>query len=154
MNYFIVSYWCRLISNGLACLLQIHHLVDAIQACGGQKTLDGRRFRTGGGILWSILKAREPNAYKEIMKKGKEFEKQFRQAPVQNKDASSERIAHAFSDQTTASVTDDLQLAPQVQNQLEKSNIEGKRTSALDRIRVPVAYDDLLGEEDQKDAST
>jgi len=48
--------------------------VDAIQACGGQKTADGDRFRKGGGILWNILKARDPNAFKEIMKKGKEFE--------------------------------------------------------------------------------
>ena len=48
--------------------------VDAIQACGGQKTADGDRFRKGGGILWNILKARDPNAFKDIMKKGKEFE--------------------------------------------------------------------------------
>lgn len=48
--------------------------VDAIQHCGGQKTADGRRFRTGGGILWNILKTREPKAYKEIMSKGREFE--------------------------------------------------------------------------------
>ena len=48
--------------------------VDAIQACGGQRTADGRRFRTGGGILWSILKVREPKVFKEIMKKTKEFE--------------------------------------------------------------------------------
>ena len=48
--------------------------MDAIQACGGQMTADGRRFRTGGGILWSIIKTREPKAYKEIMKKTKEFE--------------------------------------------------------------------------------
>uniref|UniRef100_M1D682 Phosphorylated adapter RNA export protein n=2 Tax=Solanum tuberosum TaxID=4113 RepID=M1D682_SOLTU len=68
-------------------------MVDAIQTCGGQKTADSRRFRTGGGILWSILKVRDPNAYKEIMKKGKEFEKQFKQAnlkqeQLQNKEAS------------------------------------------------------------------
>lgn len=37
-------------------------------------TADGRRFRTGGGILWNIIKAREPKAYKEIMRKAKEFE--------------------------------------------------------------------------------
>ncbi|CAK9145316.1 unnamed protein product [Ilex paraguariensis] len=61
-------------SIGLTHILQFHHLVDAIQACGGQKTADGRRYRTGGGILWCILKARDPNAYREIMKKGKEFE--------------------------------------------------------------------------------
>lgn len=48
--------------------------MDAIQTCGGQKTADGRRFRTGGGILWSILKVREPKVYKEIIKKAKEFE--------------------------------------------------------------------------------
>ena len=48
--------------------------MEAIQACGGQKTADGRRFRTGGGILWSVLKVRDPNAYKEIMRRGKEFE--------------------------------------------------------------------------------
>jgi len=48
--------------------------VDAIQSCGGQKTVDGSRFRTRGGVLWSIIKVREPNAYKEIMKKAKEFE--------------------------------------------------------------------------------
>lgn len=48
--------------------------VDAIQTCGGQKTADGRRHRTGGGILWNIIKVREPNAYKEIMEKAKEFE--------------------------------------------------------------------------------
>ena len=48
--------------------------VDAIQACGGQKTADGRRFRTGGGIFWNIIKIGEPQAYKEIMKKAKDFE--------------------------------------------------------------------------------
>lgn len=37
-------------------------------------TADSRRFRTGGGILWNIIKAREPKAYKEIMRKAKEFE--------------------------------------------------------------------------------
>jgi phosphorylated adapter RNA export protein len=48
--------------------------VYAVQACGGQKTADGRRFHNGGGILWNIIKVREPNAYKEIMKRAKEFE--------------------------------------------------------------------------------
>lgn len=48
--------------------------MDAILSCGGQKTADGKRFRSGGGILWNILKAREPKAYKEIMAKGREFE--------------------------------------------------------------------------------
>jgi PHAX RNA-binding domain len=48
--------------------------VEAIEKCGGQMTADGKRMRTGGGILWNILKTREPKAYKEIMLKGKEFE--------------------------------------------------------------------------------
>jgi phosphorylated adapter RNA export protein len=48
--------------------------VDAVQACGGQMTADGGRLRTGGGILWRVIKARDPKAYKEIMKKAKEFE--------------------------------------------------------------------------------
>ncbi|KAK8965677.1 hypothetical protein KSP40_PGU011174 [Platanthera guangdongensis] len=49
-------------------------LVEVVQRNGGQKTVDGKRFRTGGGVLWNILKIRDPNAYKEIMAKGKEFE--------------------------------------------------------------------------------
>lgn len=48
--------------------------VDAVQACGGQKTSLGDRFRSGGGILWNILKTRDPSAYKEIMKKGNDFQ--------------------------------------------------------------------------------
>lgn len=42
--------------------------VDTIQACGGQKTADGSRFQNGGGILLSIIKVHDPNAYKKIMK--------------------------------------------------------------------------------------
>lgn len=37
-------------------------------------TSDGRRFRYGGGILWNIIKSREPKAYREIMKKARDFE--------------------------------------------------------------------------------
>lgn len=51
--------------------------MEAIQKCGGQTIADGSRFRTGGGILWNILKSREPKAYKEIMTKGKELEVHF-----------------------------------------------------------------------------
>lgn len=49
--------------------------MDAIQSCGGQMTPDGRRFRTGGGILLNTMKTREPVAYIEIMKRAKEFER-------------------------------------------------------------------------------
>lgn len=51
--------------------------MEAIQKCGGQTVADGSRFRTGGGILWNILKSREPKAYKKIMAKGKELEVHF-----------------------------------------------------------------------------
>ncbi|KAI3950016.1 hypothetical protein MKW92_044045 [Papaver armeniacum] len=52
---------------GISALSDIVNEVDAIQACGGQMTADGKRHRYGGGILWGILKKRDPNAYKEIM---------------------------------------------------------------------------------------
>lgn len=32
--------------------------VEAVEKCGGQMTLDGRRKRTRGGVLWNIVKAR------------------------------------------------------------------------------------------------
>ncbi|KAL7166428.1 hypothetical protein ACSBR2_037162 [Camellia fascicularis] len=145
---------------GVSALSDLVKEVDAIQACGGQKTADGKRFRYGGGILWSVLKARDPNAYREIMKKGREFEKQFRQqnicrGQVQNKKDASERMDNAFPDQMTASTSDGSQLLePHVQNQLEQSDAERKRASVHDRMRVPVTYDDLIGEEDPKDEST
>lgn len=59
--------------------------VDAIQDCGGQLTADGKRFRSSGGILWNILKTREPKAYKEIMTKGKEFEVQKLSSSIASK---------------------------------------------------------------------
>ncbi|XP_017429340.1 uncharacterized protein LOC108337347 isoform X2 [Vigna angularis] len=64
---------------GVSSLSDLINEVDAIQSCGGQKTVDGSRFRTRGGVLWSIIKVREPNAYKEIMKKAKEFEDRKKQ---------------------------------------------------------------------------
>lgn len=48
--------------------------MEAIETCGGQETADGRRKRTSGGVLWNIIKARQPAAHREIMKKTKEFE--------------------------------------------------------------------------------
>ncbi|XP_057477279.1 uncharacterized protein LOC130764982 isoform X3 [Actinidia eriantha] len=143
---------------GVSALSDLVKEVDAIQACGGQKTADGRRLRFGGGILWSVLKTRDPNAYEEIMRKGKEFEKQFRQQnvrqhPMQNKEASPRRTGPTSTNQTAAIASDSSPRAPDVENQVEQSNDEAKRVSVHDRIRVPVTYDDLLGEEDPKDES-
>ncbi|KAF8388862.1 hypothetical protein HHK36_025543 [Tetracentron sinense] len=145
---------------GISALNDLVKEVDAIQACGGQMTADGRRPRIGGGILWSILKTRDPKAYKEIMTRGKEFEKQFRQqnireVPEQNKEPPlAQKIAHASSDRITVQVSDSSQLIPQVQNGLDLPNTQGVRISVHNRIRRPVTYDDLLGEDLKKDEST
>lgn len=114
-------------------------------------TADGRRYRTGGGVLWNIIKTREPAAYKEIMKKAREFEKQFRQqnksqAPRLNKDGSFvETALPPTTDGASTRVEDDSQLM--AQNQPEQSGTEGKSKTVHERIRVPVSYDDLLGED-------
>lgn len=140
---------------GVSALSDLVKEVDAIQACGGQMTADGRRCRTGGGILWSILKARDPNAFKEIMQKGKEFEKQFKQInakPAQEqKENASQRNPHALSCQIVGSISDGSE---PLQNQAEQHNAEDnpKRVSVHDRIRVPIIYDDLF-EDNPRDES-
>ncbi|KAK7310726.1 hypothetical protein RJT34_08420 [Clitoria ternatea] len=135
---------------GVSALNDLVKEVDAIQACGGQKTLDGKRFRTGGGILWNIIKVREPNAFKEIMKKAKDFEKQFRQSvkkpPVQKKEDSSQGAVFTLPDEQKGNVSDNPLPALRMQDQHEASGSEGKRNSVHDRLRIPVSYDDdLLG---------
>ncbi|RZC62239.1 hypothetical protein C5167_024017 [Papaver somniferum] len=122
--------------------------VDAIQACGGQMTADGKHHRYGGGILWGILKKHDPNAYKEIMVKGKEIERQFKQQapkelnPSLQKTAQSS-IAGPMINQTSAGTA----LAPPLNCRPAACNIKRDRISVMNRIRVPVTYDDLLGEE-------
>ncbi|XP_047162892.1 uncharacterized protein LOC124832676 isoform X1 [Vigna umbellata] len=133
---------------GVSSLSDLINEVDAIQSCGGQKTVDGSRFRTRGGVLWSIIKVREPNAYKEIMKKAKEFEKQFRQPnvnrpPLQRKENSSLGEASTFGSRPQGNVSEKPFSALQRQNQPEPSG-EAKRSSVQDRLRIPVSYDDDL----------
>ncbi|KAK7410126.1 hypothetical protein VNO78_00664 [Psophocarpus tetragonolobus] len=143
---------------GISALSDLVNEVYAIQACGGQKTADGRRFRTGGGILWSILKVREPKVFKEIMKKAKEFEKQFRQPnvthqPALKKEDSSQGVPFSFSGRDQINASDSDILASQMQNQHEPVTSEEKHISVHDRLRVPVSYDDdLLGENPVNDA--
>ncbi|KAK4341722.1 hypothetical protein RND71_040223 [Anisodus tanguticus] len=139
--------WTAVGLLGVSALSDLVKEVDAIQKCGGQKTADGRRFRTGGGILWSILKVRDPNAYKEIMTKGKEFEKQFKQAklkqePPQNKGASFDGSNQTMGDKITANSSDILLQ----QDPVEQSNSGAKRAPVHERIRMPVTYDDLFEE--------
>ncbi|KAJ1442774.1 Phosphorylated adapter RNA export protein, RNA-binding domain [Sesbania bispinosa] len=144
---------------GVSALSDLIKEVDAIQACGGQKTADGKRFRTGGGVLWSIIKVREPNAYKEIMKKAKEFEKQFRQPgfkqpPVQKKEDSSQGVPFTFVGEHQGNVSDNPVDASPIQHQHEPSVSEEKHISVHDRLRIPVSYDDdLLGVSADKDAT-
>ncbi|KAF1859115.1 hypothetical protein Lal_00000943 [Lupinus albus] len=125
--------------------------VDAIQACGGQKTADDKRFRTGGGVLWNIIKVREPQAYKEIMKKTKEFEKQFRhpnvkQQPMQKKEDDSPGVAFTFVGGNKGNVSDSPFPESQKQDQpeLSVSGSKEKHVSVHDRLRTPVSYDDDL----------
>jgi phosphorylated adapter RNA export protein len=119
-------------------------------------TADGRRFRNGGGILWNIIKTREPKAYKEIMKKVKEFEKQFKQPNIrqggeQKQEGNSPGATHSFVDSTPASFSDGSQLTSQMQDEQTNTGIE--RVSVHDRLRRPVSYDDgLLGEDTKGDA--
>ncbi|XP_016485681.1 uncharacterized protein LOC107806079 [Nicotiana tabacum] len=136
--------WTAVGCLGVSALSDLVKEVDAIQNCGGQKTADGRRFRTGGGILWSILKVRDPNAYKEIMKKGQEFEKQFKQAklkqePLPNNEASFERSSQTTVGDKTTPTSKDVLL-----QQVQQSNSGAKRASVHDRIRVPITYDDIF----------
>ncbi|KAL5729624.1 hypothetical protein ACHQM5_002549 [Ranunculus cassubicifolius] len=117
---------------GVAALTDLIKEVDAIQACGGQMTADGKRPRNGGGVLWNILKTREPTAYKEIMTKGKEFEAQFRKP---NSQQGEKTVNAQQGDETEEEQASDAR--------------QGERISALNRIRVPVSYDDLLGDDIQ-----
>ncbi|XP_065849592.1 uncharacterized protein [Euphorbia lathyris] len=130
---------------GLSRLTELVTEVDEIQSHGGEMTADGGRGRTGGGILWKTIKTKEPMAYKEIMKKAKEFEKQFkpqniRQAPPKNKELSSQEIVFSI-DEPPCSVPGGCQLGHQ--NQHEQSSAVKKHRSVHDRIRMPVSYDDL-----------
>ncbi|WOK98585.1 hypothetical protein Cni_G07297 [Canna indica] len=155
MNRFVIQ-TCRhlkehksyLIWNAIGCLgisavKDLVKEVDAIQKCGGQKTADGRRFRSGGGILWNILKTREPKAYKEIMAKAKEFEKQFwvsKSKMRSNKDG-----APSVPDEA-AEIWNSSENGANVQDKLESSDPNPQRKNVVDRMRVPVSYEDLLEE--------
>lgn len=149
--------WTAVGCLGVSAFSDLVKEVDAIQSCGGQKTADGKRYRNGGGILWGILKLRDPNAYKEIMKKGNEFEKQLKQkrtrVPPQNKTVPSAGKSLVSTDQTISSLNAS-ELVSDIQDQPEQPSIEHKCPSVHDRIRIPVAYDDLVGLEDSKDGST
>ncbi|KAG9158396.1 hypothetical protein Leryth_013138 [Lithospermum erythrorhizon] len=136
---------------GVSALNDLVNEVDAIQACGGQKISGGMRPRTGGGILWNILKTRDSNAYKEIMKKGREFEKQFMHQSIKREPAlpSVEQSSHLESDMLKES---EMSKAGENHSDVPvKVTCGEKHTSVHDRLRVPVSYSDLLEEENLDD---
>ncbi|XP_019184796.1 PREDICTED: uncharacterized protein LOC109179755 [Ipomoea nil] len=145
--------WNAVACLGVSALSDLVREVEAIQACGGQKTADGRRFRAGGGILWNVIKAREPNAYKDIMKRGKEFEKQLKQVPKtplikqEAKDAISQNTLGTVTDKPLANASDGRVPSNMVCDFQEESTSGPQRQSVYNRIRVPVSYDDLFEEE-------
>ncbi|CAH2053219.1 unnamed protein product [Thlaspi arvense] len=129
---------------GMAALSDLVNEVEAIETVGGQVTADGSRKRTGGGVLWNIIKARQPAAHREIMKKTREFEKQFRYPNTRPKlGSSSEGLAsgNASSDEALAS-----ERCPMPVSEQAESKPQEERKSVHERIRVPVSYDDLFGE--------
>ncbi|KAL5221496.1 hypothetical protein ABZP36_026209 [Zizania latifolia] len=139
---------------GVSAVSDLVREVEAIQKCGGQTIADGSRFRTGGGILWNILKSREPKAYKEIMAKGRELEKQFRYTKAKpqmsrNEDASSQGSALIDEDievHGEKEVSDDPERLVDAERSPPESDNKTERKPVADRIRVPVAYDDLFEE--------
>ena len=48
--------------------------VDTIEAHGGQMTVNGRRRRTPGGVLWNVLRARYKEEYKAVMASAKDIQ--------------------------------------------------------------------------------
>ncbi|KAL0743098.1 hypothetical protein Bca4012_084611 [Brassica carinata] len=129
---------------GIPALTDLVNEVEAIETCGGQVTADGSRKRSGGGVLWNIIKARQPASYREIMKKTREFEKQFRYPntrPKIDEGSSSEGLASANASCDEALVSEIC--AMPVAEQTE-SNPPKERKPVHERIRVPVSYDDLF----------
>ncbi|KAG2271244.1 hypothetical protein Bca52824_065799 [Brassica carinata] len=142
---------------GIPALSDLVNEVEAIETCGGQVTADGSRKRSGGGVLWNIIKARQPASYREIMKKTRDFEKQFRYpntrpklGPKKDEGSSSEGLASANASSDEALIPD--MCAMPVAEQTE-SNPQKERKSVHERIRVPVSYDDLFFGEVPVDAS-
>nr|GMD81256.1 Mediator of U snRNA nuclear export PHAX [Ipomoea batatas] len=151
--------WNAVACLGVSALSDLVKEVEAIQACGGQKTADGLRFRIGGGILWNVIKAREPNAYKEIMKRGKEFEKQLKQVPKtplikqEAKDATSQNTPCTVTDKPVAIASDGSSLPSNMMCDSQEQSTSGpQRQSVYNRIRMPVSYDDLFEEDIQQNA--
>ncbi|KAF3324585.1 PHAX RNA-binding domain-containing protein [Carex littledalei] len=146
--------WNAVACLGVSAVCDLVKEVEAIDKCGGQMTADGKRLRTGGGVLWNILKTREPKAYKEIMLKGKEFEKKLRN-PRPKPETMKGKNEETSSQTSTIVPEEEIELldvheplASDVGPFEEElpSEPATERKSIRDRIRVPVTYDDLFEE--------
>ncbi|KAJ4820973.1 phosphorylated adapter RNA export-like protein [Rhynchospora pubera] len=146
--------WNAVACVGVSAVSDLVKEVEAIEKCGGQMTVDGKRLRTGGGVLWNIIKTREPKAYKEIMLKGKEFEKKLRN-PRAKQEMMKGKNEETSSQSSTIVPEEEIELldvheplASDVGPHEEEMPTEAvtERKSIRERIRVPVCYDDLFEE--------
>ncbi|XP_031492974.1 uncharacterized protein LOC116259342 [Nymphaea colorata] len=129
---------------GLAAVNDLVAEVDTIQKCGGQMTVDGTRQRTGGGILWNILRLRDRKAYREIMARGKKFMRQRKQVRVMDKLQKETVETPHSSDMATSECLKNSSTAEPVQDELSKHDSPQNRVSVWHRVRVPVSYGDLV----------
>ncbi|XP_042444084.1 uncharacterized protein LOC122029207 [Zingiber officinale] len=139
--------WSAVGCLGVSAVKDLVKEVDAILSCGGQKTNDGRRYRTSGGILFNILKTREPKAYKEIMARGREFEKQLKVSKGKTATTNTEGTFKNSSIPSAAGeALNPSEAGANGQQQLISSEPVKERKKLADRMRIPVSYDDLLEE--------
>ncbi|CAM6096918.1 unnamed protein product [Calypogeia fissa] len=69
--------WAAVNNLGVDGVKNLIKEVEVIERCGGQMTIDGKRRRTPGGVMWNILRSRvQPAVYKAIMSQGNEVQKQ------------------------------------------------------------------------------
>ncbi|XP_057957449.1 uncharacterized protein LOC131150625 isoform X2 [Malania oleifera] len=101
-------------------------------------------------LIWTAVGCLGVSALSNLVKEKQFRQQNIKQATENSKGVSSKEIACAPTDQGTASVSDGSQPIPGGGNPLDQSNSERERVSVHDRIRVPVSYDDVLGE-DQND---
>ncbi|XP_042387113.1 uncharacterized protein LOC121979225 [Zingiber officinale] len=138
--------WSAVGCLGVCAVKDLVKEVDAIQKCGGQKTNDGQRYRTGGGILFNILKTREPKAYKEIMARGREFEKQLKVSKRKMITNNEDTVKNSSIPYVAAEIAGHAEAGLNGQQQVESSEPVQEHKKLADRMRVPVSYDDLFEE--------
>ncbi|KAL5709931.1 hypothetical protein ACHQM5_020555 [Ranunculus cassubicifolius] len=99
-------------------------------------------------LVWNAVGCLGVGAVSHLVKE-KQFRKpSFKQGATQAKDnLSTERIGNEIDDLASENETH------KVQDELESFHCKANRVSALDRLRVPVSYEDLIIEGEIKDES-